>query len=236
MGFKSQILSALLFSSLLIASSGCATQIYYRVNVDSIRDESYVQNKKYVLLPANEGITDNDLQFKEFSGYVRRALAANEYEEIISFEEAELAIYLGYGISEPQSEQSSYSTPVWGQTGFSSYYNAFYDTIVYTPSYGITGYESHVETLTTYSKFIFLDAYDLTEKKDSQDPVQVWKTTVTSTGPSGDLRKVFPILVAASKDYIGANTGEQLTINICETDEAVLDIKMVPENPETKSP
>ncbi len=236
------ILSFTLLFSLAIGSLGCATQPRFIVHVDSIRGKSAVQEKKYVLLPGNENTSSNDLQFQEFSGYVRRALAAHEYQEASRSEQADLAIFLGYGIGKPEKQQYSYSLPVWGQTGVSSSYTygtvntygnsgTFSGTTTYTPTYGVTGYQSHTGTRTTYSRFMFLSAYDLNKNIESQNPVQLWKTSVTSTGSSGDLRRVFPLLVAASKDYIGSNTERQVTITLYETDDAVMDIKMGQEDP-----
>ncbi len=74
---------------------------------------------------------------------------------------------------------------------------------------------------------MILDAYDLKKFKESQDLIQAWKTTVTSTGSSGDLRRVFPILVAASKDYIASNTKQKVERTLNETDKSVVEIKSV---------
>ena len=52
---------------------------------------------------------------------------------------------------------------------------------------------------------MILDAIDLNEYRETEKEVQLWKTTVTSTGTSGDLRQVFPILVAASQEHIHNN-------------------------------
>jgi hypothetical protein len=70
-----------------------------------------------------------------------------------------------------------------------------------------------------------LDAVDLDEYKKSKNEVQLWKTTVTSSGSSGDLRRVFPILVGASQQYIGKNTGQKVEVDLYEEDERVSGIK-----------
>ena len=70
-----------------------------------------------------------------------------------------------------------------------------------------------------------LDAIDFDEYKANKKEVQLWKTTVTSTGSSGDLRRVFPILVAASQQYIGKNTGQKVEVNLSEGDARVIEIK-----------
>lgn len=72
---------------------------------------------------------------------------------------------------------------------------------------------------------MLLDAYDLDAYKKDNKLSQVWKTTVTSTGSSGDLRRVLPILVAVSKQYLGVNTGRKVEISLKETSPAVIEIK-----------
>jgi hypothetical protein len=72
---------------------------------------------------------------------------------------------------------------------------------------------------------LVLDAVDLDEYKRTQKALPIWKTTVTSTGSSGDLRLVFPVLVAASVPYIGTNTGKKVDVTIKEDDKLVVQIK-----------
>jgi hypothetical protein len=72
---------------------------------------------------------------------------------------------------------------------------------------------------------MLLDAYDLDIFNKTNQTVQVWRTTETSTGSSGDLRRVFPILVAGSGAYIGKNTGQNVEIILKENDKEVKKIK-----------
>ncbi len=102
---------------------------------------------------------------------------------------------------------------------------AYHGTTTYIPSYGITGYTTHIDSYTTFFRFIVLDAVDLVEYNHSEKIIQVWKTTVTSRGSSGDLRRVFPVLMAAATPYIGTNTGKQVDVTLTEGDKAVSEIK-----------
>ena len=74
---------------------------------------------------------------------------------------------------------------------------------------------------------MLLDAYDLDIYRKEKKLKEVWRTTVTSSGSSGDLRRVFPILVAASKPYIGSNTENKIKVVLYENDSEVLAIKGV---------
>ena len=187
----------------------------------------------YVLLPGDQSTSASDLQFKEYASYVNRALIKQGFIPAESFQDASLAIFLTYGIGEPEQQLHTYSVPTYGQTGVSSSnttgtFNtdgSYSGTTTYTPTYGVTGSTTHVDTITTYFRFIVMDAFDLDEYKTSEREVQLWKTTVTSTGTSGDLRIVLPALVAASQEYIGTNTGKKVKVKMFTTDERITEIK-----------
>lgn len=224
--------------SLFALLSGCATvrppQIH--VTVDSLSASTQASRKHFVLLPGNKDTPATDLQFREYAAYINRALVSRGYVPAEGIEKADLAIFVVYGIGNPQQHQYSYSIPTWGQTGISSSstygtlntyggYGTYRGTTTHTPTYGITGSTSHIGTYTTYFRFLVLDALDLSEYKQTKKEVQLWKTTITSAGSSGDLRRVFPYMVTASMPHIGTNTGQQIKVVLEENDPAVLNVK-----------
>ena len=225
--------------------SGCATtQPQFSVMVDSIGG-AIAEKNSYSLLPGNKETKADDLQFKEYAAYVNRALIKQGFVPAESFEKANVAIFLVYGIGDPKESQYSYALPTWGQTGISSSYTSgtvssyggygsYSGTTTYTPTYGVTGSTTHIGSYTTYFRFMVLDAVDLDEYKKSKKEVQLWKTTVTSAGSSGDLRRIFPILVAASQQYIGKNTGQKVEVDLYEEDERVIQVKAIAK-PEKKA-
>jgi len=225
-----------ILSAILLLVQGCAIGPQFHVNVDSISAPEATSKTKYVLLPGVKGVEVTDLQYREYSGYVERALNSIGYTQAPNFSEANIAIFLGYGIGEPQTQQYSYSLPTWGKTGVSSantygtattYGNttSVNATTIYTPSYGIIGSTIHIGSRTIYLCYMWLDAIDLDEYRETEKEVQLWKTTVTSTGSSSDLRQVFPILVAASKPYISSNTGKKIQVVISENDKQIIEVK-----------
>lgn len=230
---KRSMIFITIFAALLV---GCATGPLFHVNIDSISAPDAGAKKKYILLSGLKDVEPTDLQFKEYARYVDKALASMGYVKTESFDDANIAIFLVYGVGDPQKHSYIYPFPVWGQTGVSSSttfgtlhsygsYGTYSGTTYYTPTYGITGYMPLMGAYTTYFRFFILDAVDLNEYKSSQRVVSVWRTIVTSTGSSGDLRRVFPVLVAASKPYIGTNTGKQVKVTLTENDKAVIEIK-----------
>ena len=211
----------------------------YRVKVNSI-GKSLPQQNTYVLFAGNKDGDINSLEFKEYAKYVNTALKEKGFIET-NFEKASIAIFLSYGIGEPKESAYSYSMPTYGQTGYSSsrttgtfnsYGNntSYSGTTTYTPTYGVNGSQTYLGTRVSYFRYAILDASDLNEYKKSKKQIQLWKTTITSTGSSGDLRQVFPVLIGASKKYIGNNTGKKITVNISENDKRVLIIKGMEKN------
>lgn len=221
---------------LLVLMLGCAGGNRFLVKVDAISSPKISNEKKYILLPGLKDVRPNDLQFQEYADYVVRALKSKGYIRVKEPDDASIAIFLSYGIGEPKEHLYSYSLPVWGKTGVSSSTTqgtmtalgnnvSYHGTTTYTPTYGITGYKSHTGSYTSFFRFLILDAVDFKVFKQSEKIKEVWKTTVTSTGTVGDLRRVFPVLVAAARPFIGRNTGHQIDLKVSEKDKAVLKIK-----------
>jgi hypothetical protein len=220
----------------LLILSGCEPSFIVRVN--SISDVNYNNQKSFILLPGNEGVNENDLQFKEYSRYVKYVLEKSGLKEA-EFGKADIAIFLSYGIGNPEEQSYSYSVPVYGIEGAKSSnltantYNSNGSTsttnaeITTKPNFGIIGYNSYSETITNYFRYIILDAIDLKSYQDKKEINKCWETTISSTGSSDDLRRVFPIMVAATQIYIGKNTGENITIDLHESDNDVQEIKSI---------
>jgi hypothetical protein len=240
-GVKEKNMRNLLFIFFVVGLMGCATsgKPAYSVDVDSLASAKAASQKTYLLIPGNEGITWDDLQFQEYAIYLMRVLDAQGYKSAQSMDEADVAIILSYGIGDPQAHQYSYSLPTWGETGVSSsktygtartYGNrtSVNSTTVYTPSYGITGYNTHVGTSIQYFRYAFITGYDLEEFNRSGKQIQLWQTTITSAGSSGDLRRVFPALIGASAPYLATNTGKKINVSLRETDKVIKAVRGEP--------
>jgi hypothetical protein len=230
----------MLVASLVLACS--STQSFnptpkFSVNVDGLRDPSAPARTRYVLIPAIQNVRESDLQFKEFSGYLRNALTSKGFQEAASPQEADVAILVVYGIvGEPKAISYSYSIPVFGLTGGGT---ATYSgstqgpggssissgTIHQPAQFGVVGVRSDTSTVTTYFRFLTLEAIDLAAYRKSQTVVPVWKTNITSTGSSGDLRLVFPIMLGAAADHLGSNTGRQVVVELSDEDVRVRRVK-----------
>jgi hypothetical protein len=153
--------------------------------------------------------------------------------------DAEIAVLVSYGIGEPQTTAYTYSLPIYGVTGGgTSTFDAsivglggssnISGTIHQPVTRGVVGSTIQTKTVTNFARFVVLDAIDLSAYRDSGEIVPVWKTTVKSTGTSGDLRRVFPALMAAGWDYIARDTGGQRHFDVPESSGRVLELRREP--------
>ncbi|VUX45265.1 conserved exported hypothetical protein [Candidatus Defluviicoccus seviourii] len=211
----------------------------FHITIDSLASVSAPQYRTYILLPGNTGVTWDDLQFQEYAVYVMRVLHSRGFVLAHETQNAEVAIVLSYGIGTPEARQYSFSLPVLGQTGVSSAHTygaatsygntaTYSGTTTYLPSYGITGLTTYTGTVTEYFRYTLITAYDFKEFKQSGRQVQLWHTTVTSSGSSGDLRRVFPVLLGAAAPYLATSTGRQVERRLDESDNIVKAIKGEP--------
>ena len=120
----------------------------FHINVDSISSPGkLLADSKCIILPSDPNAVNSPLHFKEYSQYIKRALEKKGYEVTESIGEAQVAIFLKYGISGPEENIYGYSAPVWGQTGVSSSHStgtihslgggmaSYSGTTTYTPQY-----------------------------------------------------------------------------------------------------
>ncbi|MFA7369469.1 MAG: hypothetical protein WC334_07485 [Kiritimatiellales bacterium] len=227
--------------------AGCSTNniesntLSYDVILDGITNPSLSGWKTFVIFPMDKNINPADLQFKEYASYVSRALVSLGYVEADNLTNCDATILLGYGIGDP--EEYEYSMPIFGQTGVASSYTTgnyngfsghkvanammggpgFSSSTTYMPSYGITG--SMPVTRTTYHRYVLLCAIKPLMPGASEADKLYWKLYIDSTGSSGDLRRVFPVMIVASRDYLGKNTQGQVKVSINETDPKINEIK-----------
>jgi len=198
----------------------------FTASIDAISGDAAAPGT-YVLLPGNPDTKPTDLNFQEYARYVRRALESRGYREATAEQPAKIAIFLAYGVGDPQTQVYSYAVPenVWisgttvttrstvqvgGQT------HTFQSTTTTPPQYVYGGYRTETSSYVTYTRFMTLTAYDFAAKRKANKDVQLWKTTATSIGESGDLRVAFPYLIAAATPFLGTNTGQQMKTTVRE--------------------
>jgi hypothetical protein len=214
----------------------CVNPLQIVSDVDSFARPESKGKQRYILVPGEKGTDANDLQFLEFSAYIEKVLSEKDYLKVPSVDQADIAIFLSYGIGDPQTHQYLYSIPTSGQTGVSSAttvgtvsssggMGTYSGTTTSTSTYGVTGYGPQVGSYTTYTRFLIIAGYDIAASAKEAKSIQVWKTEVLSTGNSNDLRLVFPYMVAAMRPYLATNTGEKIQVMISEDDPFILQLR-----------
>ena len=176
--------------------------------------------QKYFLAPADSKLSGT-LEFNSYSRHVEKALRARQLVRVSERETADLVIFLSYGIGAPKKQTESYSIPTFGQTGVNSAntYGSVSSngnisaTTTYTPTFGITGSTTSVNTYDIYDRWVRLSAFQF----QANEPKELWRTEVKSTGSTGDLRSVFPLMVFSSLRYIGTDTGKAIRVKMKET-------------------
>lgn len=228
---------------------GCVAPIRYEASVSALAAPGAEAARRYVLLPGNEGVKPEDLQFQEYAEYVHRAMSLQGFEKAASEQDAQLFVVAAYGIGDPQQHTYTYSVPHWGQTGISSattygtantygtvnnYGNygtysgttSYSGTTYYQPTYGITGYSSGIGQYVTYTRTLGLVAFDAASTRAGSEPKELWRVSVVSTGSSSDLRLIFPYLVTAAQPYVGkATAGKAVDVSFGESDARVAQIR-----------
>lgn len=213
-------------SWLLLGLAGCAAPLQ-SVYVDAIADPQAAPPKTFVIAPGDKDVPATDLQFREYAAQLERALASRGYQKAARPQDAAMQVALSYGVAGPHHQTRVWDEPVYGVTGIWPVPvttvgpgGATVVTIVGSPSYGVTGWTPVARDEVRYTRYLTAVAFDLTGARRGDGP-QLWKTTVTSSGRSSDLRVAFPYLVYAAAPYFGTNTGKRIEIRLQAGDPGV---------------
>jgi hypothetical protein len=230
----------------VVAIAGCATPC--TVKISSINDGTNRDAGTTYVILRSDG--PEDLQFMEFASMVERALKSKNYLRIATDGDKtpDLAVFLSYKISEPQQSTSSMLVPITSyqpsetynvdaQTsyGYGQGHTNTTGTITKAGSYVTTGYQEVTSTETFYTRQITLIAAYYKHFKATKKLTPVWQTDLISSGTTGDLRAVFPVMLAAAREQLGSNTGQQIEVDIQANDRRVSELKSTLPGPQPAS-
>lgn len=228
--------------------SGCmAAPVRYSTAVSSLAAPAASRNSSYLVLPGNPGIDSLNLQFLEAKAYLELALSDQGFVRAPRAEDADLVLFLNYGIGDPTTNQASYVMPVFGQAPGSTSTTtgtvtaggrtATVNTQTQTqPNFGLQGYRTVTQTYTTYTRYALVVAIDLKRYRRDQTVQEVWRSAVVSTGSSGDLRLVLPILFVALEPYLGRRTDRMISADIAENDPRIARMRAAVSSPPDTTP
>ncbi|VAW93593.1 hypothetical protein MNBD_GAMMA20-2278 [hydrothermal vent metagenome] len=225
----------LVFLSVL-GLTACGSQSI-KVSVDSIVGQKDISSKQYTWLSGMRETSRNDLYFREFSRYFQTVLYDHGYQQGAG-KDAPVIIYFSYGVSPGRTTQYTTTTPIYDWEGG--------DTIVYTETkkdkkgkttstvtstvttparQRLVGMSVGARRYTVFTRFVTLEAKRYQAGGKPKDMQTLWKTSITSTGSSNDLRALMPIMATASAPYIGVDSGETQVVKMKKNDPRVVEFK-----------
>lgn len=217
---------------------GCSPKL--AVRIDSIVAQGAVlQEKDYIFYSGMRGTSANDLYFREYGKYFLEVLKKNGYRQVHQPEVADLAIYFSYGITGGTEVHYTYTRPVYATVGGETVDIRETETdpagrkikttktVTIPSTTRVVGVETRRESYTVFTAHAILEAEEIhgTEGQTDNSMETLWKTTITTTSKLDDLRRIMPIMAAASVPYLGKNTGEIVTVELRDGDAQVLEMK-----------
>ena len=109
---KKGFFAAVLFLFLI---SGCATNKSFVVQINSIGDDAYQDETTYIVVSTDRDVNTSDLTFLEYSGYIKKVLSSKGYTLVDSGDDANIIVFLTYGVGDPQQHVYTYTVPVYGK-------------------------------------------------------------------------------------------------------------------------
>ncbi len=224
----------LLATGLILA--GCTTT--HTVKVDSLAKPKAEEAISYEIKNRNPLVADDSLRFKEAASLVKTALSGKGLYEAPPNTKPDMVVDLDYGVGPPQMRRETVSEPVYitipgqirterVQVGTDSQGRPIYQTITVQdpPTTEFAGFREYQITVIVYEKYLKLSARENSVPQEGRPQQEIWTVDVTSEGESRDIRRNLPVLVAASIDYIGADTQGQKTIRIKDTHSDIAFVK-----------
>jgi hypothetical protein len=200
---------ALVLALSLCLLGGCARKLRVEISAfaeqGETRQAGRLAGQRCLVLPAGPDVSPDDLQFREFSAQAAASLAQRGCAPAQGLEDADLAILLGYGISEPVIvEQHDYvAYRPWGRWS-----RRMPDYIPVT-----TTYIFHTGGLSLEARRV-----EKAAEAGAKLGRQVWKVNAAHAGQRIDLRALFPWLLAAAGEYYGVDSGQALLVRVGEED------------------
>lgn len=172
----------------------------------------------FVIVPDRDQA--DSLEFRSYANLVRQALQARGWKES-TMPDADLAVFFQYSIS--QGRQIAFSYPIFGQvptgtsttTGtLSTFGNTsnIYATTTHQTTIGVVG--TGVGSRTEYDRALRVLMFSLPAYRAKQSMERVYEGEIRSSGSTGDLPTVMPVLVRGLFDDFPGISGTTRRVNV----------------------
>lgn len=215
--------SALSLLVLSFAAGGCATTA--SVKIDAAANPAAADGYGYAISTRDPGRT-NDARYNEVIEYVHTALNSRGMFEAPDPAKADVIIEVDYGEHPPQTKVTTVTQPVTvnptstmggypGSYPGSSYPGTNIDPVTGLPRSSVVMVPVQRITYTT-EKYIRIRANENPKLKRRGDPPpqQVWAVEATLDDEMTDFEAALPAMIDAAIEYIGQNTGGQVTVKV----------------------
>lgn len=204
---------------------GCATT--HRVQIDALAHPELAPVKRTYAFAATGKAGQNfrDLRTDEVLRQVGQALAGRGFRAVAGGE-AELNIFVDFGVGDPVTRAYTFTTPIYAEVGgrYSTRTRETKDadgktrsTVeqVYIPgNYVRVGTDISTNSVTTYRKHLRLSARLREAGVKPEAGREVWTITAVSDDQEGDLRAVLPWLAAAIGPHLATDTGQAIIVEL----------------------
>jgi hypothetical protein len=221
-----------------LALSACATTSY-DVKVNAAAKPATKPTISYRIESHDPALDPSSLRYQEAETFVKTALSGKGLYEAPKDAPADLVVEFDFGISPPIVTQKPFAEPVFQDVGASTSFQAvqtgtdtkgnpiYSEVTTRDPGHQeFVGERHYMVSVTSYEKHLLITARENKESAEGSPPRTVWGVDVSTTDESDDLRRYLPVLLAASIDYIGKDSGGEIkTIRIDEKDPAIAFVK-----------
>lgn len=222
-----------IMGAILLTTMGCRPGI--EVEVDAISTQQDMPSKCYVIVP-EEPITSNSEHYEEFCAYLEHVLDQEGFVKAASPEAANLEIQFSYGIDGPKylvltnypngpDRQSAQKEELALEAFKQNAANQLNPGLLCNPFEGLLNIQNEIEVRAVYTCFYELKAKDLIAQKRAKRPRQLWSLKATTRINQNALDRAFPMLLSASRRFIGSSSVNPVTVYVNEEDWSVIRIK-----------
>lgn len=207
-----------------LLAGGCATTT--NVKIDAASDPSAADGFGYTIAKRDPG-RSSDPHHATVIEHVHDALASRGMFEAPDPARADVIIEVDYGEHPPQTKVTTVSQPVVVQptmggypgtypgSGYPGGYGPGVDPLTGMPRSSVVMVPTQRITYTT-EKYIRIRATENPKLKQRGDPPprQVWAVEATLEDEGSDFDTALPAMIDAAIEYIGQNTGGQVTVHV----------------------
>ena len=200
---------ALFILAAIATLTGCAPQmVASNISVFHSPEFANAAQRSIIVVPVDDA-QKSSLEFKTYAHEVETQLLAAGFTLAPNLKQADYAANINYGIN--NGKEILDSMPVYGQTGSTTSYSPYTNSVTSIPSYGITGYQttSHTE----YTRMFKLDIID-TRKSTPGNVVKIFEGHVQSVGGSASFSTVSRCLIQALFQNFPGENGKTYSISI----------------------